>query len=230
MRMVSKKEVTKTKVDYFLDLVNERKEIALKDAAKEIGVSFEIAGLWADTLEEQGKLEIEYKVATPYLISLNKKRTDSQSKGFASMVKKPKQNRVDVLKDKFITANVRIQDPTLKEKYKKLIGMLIYNYNLLNKKDLEGIARNYRSIHALLTPEIAEYISKNDKFVQAEVWCVYSLVLVYEGVKSLNLTDKSNVNYIQSEVMRLKKLEDFLKKRKEYKEAIDYINNKIKKG
>lgn len=77
--MADKKEVSsaRTKVDDFLELVDAQKEISLKEAAKRIGVSEEIIGIWAETLEESEKLKIEYKVATPYAISIADKKDNN---------------------------------------------------------------------------------------------------------------------------------------------------------
>jgi len=65
-----------TGVDKLVNIVNTRGKIAAQDAAKELGVSTTIVLEWADFLEEEGIISIDYKFTKPFLVArkLGKKR------------------------------------------------------------------------------------------------------------------------------------------------------------
>jgi len=66
--MVNDSEV-KTDVDRLLELVKQRKELSVEDAAKLLGVPPKTVESLSDLLEEEGMLHIKYKFTTPYLTS-----------------------------------------------------------------------------------------------------------------------------------------------------------------
>ncbi|MFO8016701.1 MAG: hypothetical protein R6U32_06355 [Candidatus Woesearchaeota archaeon] len=59
--------VIRTDVDKLIDLVKEKKEISVDDAAKELGISSKVVESLGDVLEEEGLLHMKYKFTTPYL-------------------------------------------------------------------------------------------------------------------------------------------------------------------
>lgn len=77
--MAIRNSIIETGVDKLVDLIRERKKISVKDAAKELGVGPIVAEEWADFLEEEEIISIEYKFATPFLVE--KKLTKDEIKG-----------------------------------------------------------------------------------------------------------------------------------------------------
>ena len=67
-----------TAVDSLVELVNNKKRISLEDAAKELGLPENIINEWANFLEEESVLEIEYQFTTPFLIAKSKKELDKE--------------------------------------------------------------------------------------------------------------------------------------------------------
>jgi len=57
-----------TGVDKLVNLVRKNKRVSLADAAKQLGVSTVVVEEWADFLEEEGIISMEYKFTTPYLV------------------------------------------------------------------------------------------------------------------------------------------------------------------
>ena len=57
-----------TGVDKLVRLVRQNKRISVAEAAKQLGVSTVVVEEWADFLEEEGIISIEYKFTTPYLV------------------------------------------------------------------------------------------------------------------------------------------------------------------
>ncbi len=70
----------KTGVDRLVSLVKEKKRISVPQAAKELGVSPVVVEEWADFLEEDGIISIDYKFATPWLIERKLKKGDIEKK------------------------------------------------------------------------------------------------------------------------------------------------------
>ncbi|RLE46549.1 hypothetical protein DRJ25_04030 [Candidatus Woesearchaeota archaeon] len=57
-----------TRVDQLVSLIKSTKKISVSDAAKSIGVPSDIVLEWAEFLEKEGVIEIQYKMTTPYLV------------------------------------------------------------------------------------------------------------------------------------------------------------------
>lgn len=76
--------VIETGVDKLVKLVNERARISMGDAAKELGVSLTVIEEWADFLEEESIISIEYKFTKPFLVErkLTKKEVAKKAKAF----------------------------------------------------------------------------------------------------------------------------------------------------
>ena len=72
--------VIETGVDKLVNLVNIRERISSADAAKELGVSTTVVMEWADFLEEEGIIKLEYKFTKPFLIARKLAKKDVQEK------------------------------------------------------------------------------------------------------------------------------------------------------
>ncbi|MBI2651610.1 hypothetical protein HYX01_04010 [Candidatus Woesearchaeota archaeon] len=77
--------IIETGVDKLVNLVNEKGKISSYDAASSLGVSNDVIMEWADFLEEEGIISIEYKLTKPFLIArkLGKKDLQEKSKEFS---------------------------------------------------------------------------------------------------------------------------------------------------
>jgi len=78
---MEERDVLKTEVDAFLELVKKNKKVSLMDAAKEMNVPLQTIQLWTDFLVEEGIVGIEYKFTTPYVFIQEEKKGKS-SLGF----------------------------------------------------------------------------------------------------------------------------------------------------
>ena len=70
----------KTGVDRLVSLIQEKKKISVPQAAKELGVSQIVVEEWADFLEEEGIISIDYKFATTWLIEKKLKKEEIEKK------------------------------------------------------------------------------------------------------------------------------------------------------
>lgn len=60
--------VIKTDIDRLMSLVEQKKEVSIEEAAKELGISSKTVESLGDVLEEEGIIHIKYKFTTPYFI------------------------------------------------------------------------------------------------------------------------------------------------------------------
>lgn len=76
--------IIETGVDKLVKIINSRGSVSSFDAAKELGVSPAVVMEWADFLEEEGIINIEYKFTKPFLVArkLAKKEVQEKAKEF----------------------------------------------------------------------------------------------------------------------------------------------------
>ncbi len=77
-----------TEIDNLVSLVQEQERISVKDAAKRLNLPEETISEWAGFLEEEGIINIEYKLTKPFLVK--KKLTSEQLNDLKSEVKEEK--------------------------------------------------------------------------------------------------------------------------------------------
>ncbi len=69
-----------TGVDRLVGLVQERKRLSLDDASKELGVSKQVVQEWAEFLEEEGLVGVEYTLSKTYLVERKVAKKDLERK------------------------------------------------------------------------------------------------------------------------------------------------------
>ena len=155
--------VIETGVDRLVNLVKERGRIALADASKELGVSLTVVQEWVDFLEEEGIINIEYKMTKPYLVErkLTKKEVDDKSKEFANkkdvFIRKAEVSLLFLEKQAEELKKVKNDFDRLKEE----LGLELTNV----KEDLKELER-YQQLKQELQKQIEE--QKNDARTKLE--------------------------------------------------------------
>jgi len=66
--MVKETSMIETGVDKLVKIVKERKKIPVNEAAKQLGVGPKVVEEWADFLEEEGIISMEYKFGSAFLV------------------------------------------------------------------------------------------------------------------------------------------------------------------
>ena len=73
---MTKAPLLETGVDKLVRLIKEKKRISVSQAAKELGVSQVVVEEWADFLEEDDIISMDYKFATPWLVDKKLKKEE----------------------------------------------------------------------------------------------------------------------------------------------------------
>jgi len=83
--MATETSIIETGVDKLVNLVKSKGRIASEDAVKYLGISPTVIMEWAEFLEEEGIINIEYKFTKPFLVArkLEKKEVQEKAKEFS---------------------------------------------------------------------------------------------------------------------------------------------------
>jgi chromosome segregation ATPase len=144
-----------TGVDRLVDLINKEKNISIDDAAKKLGISKVVIQEWADFLEEEKIISVEYKFSKAFLVErkLSNEEVKVKEKEYSSE------------KDAF----VRKVDTSLKNMENESIGLekIKIEFNEI-KKNIGGEIEKVRLEVGEL--EKYEYLKKNlDKDIEKQI-------------------------------------------------------------
>ena len=132
-KMAGKKRVIETGVDKLVQLVQERKRLSVKDAAKDLGVSMASIEEWADFLEEAGLITIQTKFATLYLVE-----REMSSKDIVAKLREAKGEKEDFLRriESSVNALDRDRDEVklVSSEFSRIQSLLENNFETLKKK------------------------------------------------------------------------------------------------
>jgi len=142
-----------TGVDKLVILIEKKKKISVDDAAKELGVSSVIVQEWADFLEEEGVISIEYSLSKVFLCEkkLSQKEIETKAKDYG--------DKKDAFTRKVETAMQTLELETksferLKEEFLKLKDSLGSEMNKIHD-ELTQI-KQYESLKNNMDEEIAK--------------------------------------------------------------------------
>ncbi len=76
-KIMNERDVLRTEVDDFLELIKKYRKVSLPDVAKEMKVPQQTIQAWTDFLVEEGIVGIEYKFTTPYVYIEEEKKGKS---------------------------------------------------------------------------------------------------------------------------------------------------------
>ncbi|MBW2990920.1 hypothetical protein KY348_04395 [Candidatus Woesearchaeota archaeon] len=222
--MVAQKSI-ETGVDKLVNLINRRKKITTTEAANELGVSVPVIQEWADFLEDEGLITIDFKLSRTYLCErkLSKKEVEKKARVYSS--------KKDAFTRKVDTALKSLQRESegfkkIKEEFAKLRDTIgsdleqvkeelqeLKHYEDLKKnidKDIIQQKLDYQEMLKSVRQQIAEQKKKYEKYIE-EI-----------GV------EKGQIEEAMVELGFLEKRESNLKKRLDaLKEIIKSLENKI---
>ncbi len=72
--------IIETGVDKLIELIKVKKRLSFPEAANELGINQNLLEEWADFLEEEGIITVEYKLTTPYLVVKELRKEEATQK------------------------------------------------------------------------------------------------------------------------------------------------------
>lgn len=184
--MEGKKETIHTEVDNLIELIKKNKEISFDEAANQLGVPILTIESWANFLEEEGLVSINYKFTTPYL-SYESPDSVTNKENLDDMVKKSSEleeafsllsntlekedyntahkesieihKKVNALLDsvkKDKELSKRIDQTNLHQRLDGFLNFLNHAKSLMAKKDVERLKSAFKQIHSELSDIFVE--------------------------------------------------------------------------
>ncbi|HII72326.1 TPA: hypothetical protein HA265_06240 [Candidatus Woesearchaeota archaeon] len=222
------KKVIETGVDKLVRLINEKGQISIKEAAKELGISVSNIEEWADFLEEEGVISIQSKLATTYLTQRKVSKKDIVTK-----VKEAKQENEAVIRRVESSINAIQRDSEeiklIDSEFRKIKSTLDDNFKKLSKK-LENL-ENQRKSHSEMETRRKGLEDEYEKRLDQLAKKVKSEKLEYDGVMKLVHTEQENIKGEQKKIEDLKDTEQKLQKRlDDINKEISGVKQEIQKG
>ena len=200
-----------TGVDKLVLLVREKKKITVSDAAKALGVSKTVLQEWADFLQEEKVIDIDYKLASTWL--LEKKLTEEDLS--------KKKNEFDTLKEGFVR-KLESSIETINHESDNIKGL---------KSDFEKIKKEIGTELDKVQNEVKELesyenLKKNidQEIINQQAQFRNSIRLAHQQLLDEDKKYQSLIQSIEEEKVNIKKEEkdmDFLKSKE------DMLNSKI---
>jgi len=147
-----------TGVDKLVDLIDKKKRIALDQAAKSLGVSTVLVQEWADFLEEDGLISVEYSLSRVWLVEkkLTKKEVEKKEHEYEgkkdSFIRKVETTLKSLDKDTLGFEKMKAEFKDLKKEIGGEIG-----YVKKELKELEYFENLKKSIDKDIEKQKAEY-------------------------------------------------------------------------
>jgi transposase len=214
-----------TGVDKLVGLVSERKKLSLDEAAKELGVSAPVVQEWAEFLEEEGLIGIEYSLSKTYLVEKKLSKHEVQKK----------EQEYEQKKEAF----VRKVDTALKQLEKETSGFedIKRAYNALKvgigdeidqvKQELDEL-KHYEQLKQSIDQDIIQQKLDYEKMIDEVHRKLYAEEKRYDKVLAEIRAESERVEKDTSQLKAVEQKEESLKQRlAALKEVIAGINTEI---
>lgn len=214
-----------TGVDKLVGLVKEKKRISIDEASKELGVSKPVVQEWAEFLDEEGLIGIEYSLSKTYLVERKMSKGEVKKKAKEYGQKKE--------------AFVRKVDTSLKRLEKETAGFedIKRSYNALRedigdeidqvKHELDEL-KHYESLKQSIDQDIIQQKVDYQKMVDDVHRKLYAEEKRYEKILSEIKGESERIKKERDELKSVKEKEDSLKKRfAALKEVISGIDDEV---
>ena len=218
--------IIETGVDKLVKLVNTAGRVSSYDAAKELGVSNTIIMEWADFLEEEGIIKVEYKFTKQFLVTrkLGKKEVEEKAKEFSG------KKDVFVRKAEVSLSFLDRESEKLKgvkeefEKIKKNLGFDLDDI----KNELQELTK-YEQLKIDLDKKIGEQKTSSIDKIQEMITQISRERQKYNSILMELKKEENVLGKEKSEVKSIEESEKLIKDRlKGLKNTIKNVENKVK--
>ncbi|MBN2458659.1 hypothetical protein JXB28_00080 [Candidatus Woesearchaeota archaeon] len=208
-----------TGVDKLLELVEGKKRLSLNEAADFLGVSIPVVQEWADFLEDEGMISVEYKLSKTYLCErrLNKKEVEKKTKEYSS--------KKDAFTRKVEQAIASMQKESegfekLKEEVKKLNNAIGSDVEQVREQLQE--LKHYEELKKNIDKDIIQQKLEYQQMLENIHHQVASQRKKYEALVDEIESEKAKIEEAKVEFSYLEKREENIRKR------VDALNQIVK--
>jgi chromosome segregation ATPase len=209
----------KTGVDKLVELVSATKKVALDDAAKKLGVGKEVIQEWAEFLEEEGLVTLEYSFSKTWITE--KKITKEDVLGSAKEVSSEK----EALARKIDVAISALQDETsgfedIRKEFATIQSHIKEEINVV-KTQLTQLER-YDSLRKNLDKDVSKQRETYQSFVVEAQEKLKLESEKYDELKTVIDKEKKNLEQYSQKIEELKKL------RNDYDRTLNSLKESLK--
>ncbi|MBN2142198.1 hypothetical protein JW711_02610 [Candidatus Woesearchaeota archaeon] len=206
-----------TGVDKLVELVNRKKKIALRDAAKELGISNEVVQEWADFLEDEGLISVEDRLSKTYLCErkLSKGEVEKKTKEYSS--------KKDAFVRKVETAITSLEKESdglgrIKQEFEKLKDAIGGDIDMV-KEELAEL-RHYEDLKKNIDKEVLQQRLDYQAMIDKVRRKITEEKKLYESFLDTVGNEKGRIEEVNVELNFLQKKQETLQKRFEALQAI----------
>ena len=222
--MAERKSI-ETGVDKLVDLINRKKKISTNEAANELGVSIPVIQEWADFLEDEGLITVDYKLSRTYLCErkLSKKEVEKKAKVYSS--------KKDAFTRKVETALKSLQRESegfekIKIEFKKLRDTIGRDIDQV-REELQEL-KHYEDLKKNIDKDIIQQRLDFQEMINQVHRKIADQRKKYESFIEELSNERTKIEEAKVEMSYLEKREDNIKKRVDaLKEIIKSIENKL---
>jgi len=209
----------KTGVDKLVELVSEKKKVTVDDAAKKLGVGKNVVQEWAEFLEEEGLVTLEYSFSKVWITE--KKITKEDVLSGAKEVSSEK----EALARKIDVAITSLQDETsgfedIRKEFSNIQSHIKDEINVV-KSQLTQLER-YDSLRQNLDKDVAKQRDTYDSFVKDAQEKLKLESQKYEELKVVIEKERKNIEQYGQKLDELKKL------RNDYDRTLNSLKDSLK--
>ncbi len=208
-----------TGVDRLVELVSEKKKVSVDDAAKKLGVGKDVVQEWAEFLEEEGLVTLEYSFSKTFIVEKKISRDDVL--GSAKEVSSEK----EALARKIDVAISSLQDETagfedIRKQFTNIQSHIKEEINVV-KSQLTQLER-YDSLRKNLDKDVEKQRETYNSFAKEAQDKLKLESQKYDELKSMIERERKNLEQYSQ------KLEDLRKLRGDYDRTINSLKESLK--
>jgi chromosome segregation ATPase len=209
----------KTGVDKLVELVAEKKKITVEDAAKKLGVGKDVVQEWAEFLEEEGVITLDYSLSKTWITE--KKITKEDVLGTAKEVSSEK----EALSRKIDVAISTLQDETsgfenIRKEFVNIQGHIKNEVETV-KKQLAELER-YDSLRNNIDKDVAKQKQNYESVIKEAEEKLKLESQKYDELKSVIEKERKNLEQYGQKLDELRKL------RNDYERTLTSLKESLK--
>jgi len=209
----------KTGVDKLVDLVSEKKRVTVDDAAKKLGVGKDVVQEWAEFLEEEGIISLDYSLSKTWITE--KKITKEDVLGSAKEVSSEK----EALTRKIDVAITVLQDDTsgfenIRKEFKNIQGHIKNEVDVV-KKQLSELER-YDSLRNNIDKDVSKQRLNYDSIIKDAQDKLKLESQKYDELREVIEKERKNLEQYGQKLDELRRL------RSDYERTVNSLKESLK--
>jgi len=210
----------KTGVDKLVELISTKKKVTVDVAAKELGVGKNVIQEWAQFLEEEGIVTLDYHLSKTWIVDKKITKEDViKTAGEVSSQKEALSRRIDVAINSLQQETSRFED--VRKEFSNIQGHIKSEIETVRKQLTE--LERYDSLRKNLDKDVVRQKQEYENILKDSREKLKIESEKYEYLKSLIVKEKDNIEQYS------KKMEELEKLRNDYERTVSSLKESLKK-